>query len=408
MFGRKKKKNINKKKKNSADMHVMPEDFYGGKDPVIHYQKTGSTGSVSTSIKTVTKDSKSIKSSRGFNLSNLLKNKKVVYIGGGVVSVVVITLISLYYLNQAGLLGNKEVKQVVEEKTTEVVVNSSEDQVDVVEDIDDEIEDTVDFPSTDTDQVVTSTEGDISTPTTTPTVEEEMIDFPSILLADSVDLDSDSLTDLEEEVFNTDSGTWDTDNDGYYDGQEVYNLYNPRGLAPVRLVDSGLVREYINPAWQYRIYYPLTWQAANVDKNYRQVLFSTITGDFVELSVFQKNLDESFEDWFARRAKDQKYSDLQEFTNLFEEDCLKRKDDLVAYFEQGNNIYVLIYHPGTTNSVPFRNVVKMMVQSFRPDKTLINIPDQPILPEPVVEDMTTSSDNLDNEDVATSTEDVEF
>ncbi|MBU1907595.1 fibronectin type III domain-containing protein, partial [Patescibacteria group bacterium] len=57
-----------------------------------------------------------------------------------------------------------------------------------------------------------------------------------------LDSDSDGITDLEETLFGTYTRNPDTDGDGFLDGNEVFHLYNPAGNAPVRLLDSALVK----------------------------------------------------------------------------------------------------------------------------------------------------------------------
>jgi hypothetical protein len=205
--------------------------------------------------------------------------------------------------------------------------------------------------------------------------------FPRILLVDSPDLDADTLTDAEEGVLTTDSGEWDTDGDGYFDGQEVMNLYNPRGFAPIRLVDSGLIREYVNPNWQYRIYYPLGWEAASVDAEGNQVIFSALSGDFVEVRAFQKNAGETFEQWFGRTVSGQQITDLVPLSNRFQEDGWRRKDNLVAYYETPETVFVIIYHPAVEDAIQFRQIMVMMRESFRPERTTVDIPEQPTLPQ---------------------------
>jgi len=310
--------------------------------------------------------------------------------------------ITWYYLDQAGLIGQKETVLETDKEdstTTNNDVNGQNStevinpEPDVIEDV--VIEDVVVNPDTEA----------VDRPVS---LEEQAIDFPRIISSDSADVDNDSLTDIEEETFATDSGSWDTDNDGYYDGQEVVNLYNPKGFAPVRLIDSGLIQEYVNPNWQYRIYYPITWERGVVDEQARQVLFSSITGDFVEVLVYNLKLDEDFINWFTRKAEGQQYTDIIKFKNRFAEEGYKRRDGLVAYFVTDKNVYVIVYHPGVTGFVSFRQTVEMMINSFRPSKTIFEIPDQVVLPvapdynEPVVSslediaeivDLTTSSSN---------------
>jgi len=356
MFGRKKKPI--KKPKVSAEMQVIPGVFYGAQDPVIHYAETDS--------KKVAKVQKG--QTRNWNLGGILevfKKKWVWYSILAVIFIIIIVLISWYYVNEA----KRDLQpEVVEPVIEQPAVVEEEPEAVIVE------------PEA-VEEIVTSTEEEVE-PQELLSLQERVLEFPRILQTNSSDVDSDALTDMEEEIFNTDSGNWDTDNDGYYDGQEVYNLYNPAGEAPVKLIDSGLVAEYVNPIWQYRVYYPASWQVGAVDTRADQVLFSTVTGDFIEISAFTKEAQESFIDWFARKAVGERYSELQTLTNRFKESGQKRKDDLVAYFVQGNNVYVLIYHPGTTGFVPFRHVMQVMQQSFRPSKTIIDIPDQVPLPIP--------------------------
>lgn len=344
MFGRKKESNIPAKPKITANLLLMPEAFYGGKDPVVHYQSAKAE----------------IKPPVGGKMA--LKNKKLFFIIGGILLTACIAGISWYYFSQANQ-AVKIVQPAVEEENP--LQEIPEEKVP---------EEALQAVVTTTEETATSTE------ITALSLLERPLEFPQIFLTNSADTDSDSLTDVEEEIFSTDSGTWDTDGDGYYDGQEVYNLYNPKGTAPMRIIDSGLVQEYVNPAWQYRLYYPVEWQVGSVDAENKQVLFSSASGDFIEVNVFEKEAGEIFRDWFARKAGGQNYLDLEGFTNRLKESGFKRNDDLTAYFESGDKVYVFIYHPGTTGFIAYRHVMQLMLQSFRPSKTSIDIPEQVVLP----------------------------
>ncbi|EKD67804.1 MAG: hypothetical protein ACD_48C00208G0001, partial [uncultured bacterium] len=231
--------------------------------------------------------------------------------------------------------------------------------------------------------------------TTTATIAEiqavDPVSFPRILLANSIDTDADQLTDEEESIFKTNPDVWDTDTDGYNDGLEITNLYNPGGFAPVRLIDSGLVSEYVSPVWQYRVYYPQTWQVGTVDTEGRQVLMSTLSGDFVEVRVFDRIPSESFQNWFARTIEGEAFQDIQVFTNRFDVSVSLRKDGLVAYVLAPQQVMVLIYHPGITGAVPYRHVMRMMIESFRPTANTIDIPTQQVLPTPPLATSTVSS-----------------
>ncbi|OGH71864.1 MAG: hypothetical protein A2921_03305 [Candidatus Magasanikbacteria bacterium RIFCSPLOWO2_01_FULL_43_20b] len=337
----------------------IPEEFYGAKDPVVHYakqaaivQKTAVNGKSTDRFSSV---------AAGASKFGFLHNKKMIYILVGAVFLLVVGLISWYYISPALKQTPAPAVAVPEPKPKleEPVVETPPEEI-VLE-----------------EEVATLTEEEIKT---SPSLSGQTLQFPMILLANSADIDSDSMTDLEEEVFGTDSGTWDTDGDGYYDGQELFNLYNPAGVAPMKIIDSGLAKEYVNPIWQYRVYYPAQWQVGEVDDEKKAVLFSAITGDYVEVFVSPKDAAETFEDWFAREATGQSYADLQPFTNRFQEAGWKRSDDLTAYFITDSAVLVLVYNPGVTDSVPFRHVMQMMSQGFRPSKTSVIVPEQTILP----------------------------
>lgn len=339
----------------------IPDEFYGAKDPVVHYAKPGvavqKTQAASSGVGVVKQSAASSAPKLDF-----LHNKKIVY---GLVAagfLLVVGLVSWYYLSPVLNKPSAPVA-VAPEKKPEAVEQPAEETP---------VEESVPIE----EEAVISTE-EIPEPRS---LAEQTLQFPTILLANSADIDSDSLTDLEEEVYGTDSGTWDTDSDGYYDGQEVFNLYNPAGIAPMKIIDSGLAKEYVNPIWQYRVYYPSPWQVGEVDNEKKAVLFSAITGDYVEIFVSPKNSDEIFEDWFAREAVGQSYADIQPFTNRFQEGGWKRNDDLVAYFATDNAVFVMLYNPGVIGSIPFRHAMQMMWQSFRPSKTAVVIPEQAVLP----------------------------
>ncbi|KKQ27632.1 MAG: von Willebrand factor type A [Candidatus Magasanikbacteria bacterium GW2011_GWC2_37_14] len=357
MFFRKKNKEIIKTAIN-VPMLVIPEEFYGGKDPVIHYQNKDK----------IKNKPEKLLPEVGINnrLAGLFKNKIVLYSVIGVVFLLVTGVITWYYLNQAGFFAKPVVVEPELPKITTDNTNkpTTTEQVSVIEEI--------------------TTTTLVENTTSTLVGKVKTLEFLPVFLTNSADMDNDSLTDLEEETLGTDSGVWDTDKDGYYDGQEVYNLYNPIGLAPMKIVDSGVVQEYIDPKWQYRVYYPATWQIGTVDEEGRQVLFSASDGDYIEIDVVDKEKNDTFADWFAKTATGQRFIDLSDFVNRFKENGKKRGDDLVGYFVNFDKVYVITYHTDSSGFISYRHFMQLMLQSFRPNKTLVEIPEQAVLGEPTV------------------------
>ncbi|MBI5222515.1 MAG: hypothetical protein HY980_03395 [Candidatus Magasanikbacteria bacterium] len=360
-----KKEKTNKIEAPPENIIKIPEEFYGAKDPVVHYNSAAKSTAVIQKAESVGLVGKKSTATAWVSKLGFLRNKRLLF--GLIIAgfLIVVGLISWYYVWQAR-------KQMVAPVITAPTEQPKEEQPAPVEENTEEpmMEEPI-------AEAATSTEEAVEEPVS---LGPQPLQFPTILLMNSSDIDSDSLTDLEEELFGIDSGTWDTDGDGYYDGQEVFNLYNPAGVAPMKIIDSGLAKEYVNPIWQYRVYYPAQWQVGEVDDEKKAVLFSAITGDYVEIFVSVKDAGETFDDWFAREATEQSYADLQPFTNRFQEDGWKRQDDLTAYFVTDSQVFVLLYNPGVTGSIPFRHVMQMMWQSFRPSKTSVAIPEQTVLP----------------------------
>lgn len=334
-------------------IQTIPDIFYGGNDPEIYHSKPISGVGLSAGSSRY----KTISKSRPKNKFSL----KLIIISSSGVFVLAVAGISWYYLR------NFESLPAANNVASVTPIISVDNQ-------------TVTTPELSVVQtVVPTTTLSVETPVSTA-LQELPLEFPASITIDTPDLDQDSLTDIEEELFDTDSGAWDTDTDGYYDGQEVYNLYNPKGFAPVKIIDSGLALEYVSPNFDYRLYYPSAWQLGVVNTDGKQVLFSALSGEYVEVRVMDRDLTEDFVAWFGRTALGQRITDIQQISNRFQIEVWRRKDGLVAYVVNGRQIYVLTYHSPETGPVAFRQVMDMMVQSFRPGKTFFDIPEQSVLP----------------------------
>lgn len=389
MFGKNKKIQQEKPLEPDVEIFTIPDVFYGGKDPEIYRQKVTEKSATKTTILMNKEPPKRIVQKSAVPAKSLFAYKWVwvtliiFVVGGG-------AMISWYYIAQY----QQAQKNLVRQQPAREVVKKTE-------------------VSTTTVSGVTTTQTTIiatTTPTSTISAIDVFLEFPLFLTLDTADIDTDNLTDIEEELFNTDSGNWDTDADGYYDGQEVFNLYNPQGFAPVKIIDSGLVREYINPIIGYRVYYPVTWQQGSVDVVEKQILFSSISGDYIELRIIDKDIqNQSFLSWFGRYAEGQKYTDVEAITNRFSFDGFVRRDDLVAYFQDTQYVVVMIYHPRDSGPIAYRHVMQMMYQSFRMQQTTIEIPDQDIFPGSTItpDETITSTLLLDNtaieENITTTT-----
>ncbi len=281
--------------------------------------------------------------------ANLFKSSKFLLIAGSISFVVMVAGVSWYYYRQA--MAPKQSAPASESQTNATAPIENE-----------------------TENKVATTELEPTAPATQiPAPPKNNISFPSVLLGDSPDSDRDGLTDTEEELFKTNASIPDSDSDGYSDSHEIYNLYNPAGKEPMKLSESGLVKEFVNPVFSYKVYYPESWAVGNVDESYREMLFSTLSGENIELRVFDKKDGQTFGDWFSEWAPGEKYGDLQEFAGAFKENGLRRNDFLTYYFTDDKYIYAFVYHTTDSATVNYRTVIKMMARGFRTLGNSVNI-----------------------------------
>ncbi len=336
----------------SRTIQTIPDAFYGGQNPdvygVKHLEQTEHKASLMKPIHL---------SRPSDSASPLFHSKKFIRISIASVSfVIIVGAITWYYIGQAQRQRARETNQRVAPSISSVpIVNTT---------------------ATETLALTTSSPLIFSQTTnmpTAPSLGSAPIQFPSPTTLLASDLDNDSLTDLEEEVFLTDSGVWDTDTDGYYDGQEVINLYNPKGIAPEKLLDSGLVGAYVNPTWKYTVYYPSTWEIAPVDTEADEVLVSGLHGDFIEIRAIPKGLNESFVSWFATHAAGQQFSDYFPRKNRFGHDIFVRKDGLVIVVPGSDAVFVIVYHT-EGQEIIFPHIIDMMTQSFQEGTINVFIP----------------------------------
>ena len=99
------------------------------------------------------------------------------------------------------------------------------------------------------------------------------------------DADNDGLSYEEELVFSTNPNLEDTDKDGYKDGQEIINLFNP--LLPSKdLLTSGLVIRFNNSIYNYLLLRPKVWLAKAEGGNLAEILIlpNTETGESFSIS----------------------------------------------------------------------------------------------------------------------------
>ena len=197
-----------------------------------------------------------------------------------------------------------------------------------------------------------------------PVVPVEDLTSKPLELMMSVDTDKDNLTDAEELLIGTDVNNQDSDGDGFIDGQEVLNLYNPLAKDPAGIEFSGVVTTYVNPTFDYDVYYSQKWVAKAVDQANLEIMFTAATGEFVEVLISDNAENLSLRDWYKKQAPTVKDDEIVSFTNKNGLNGIKSPDSFTVYFAKGQYVYVITYNIGMKELADYPNLFKMMVESF--------------------------------------------
>ncbi|MEK7606708.1 MAG: hypothetical protein AAB444_00715 [Patescibacteria group bacterium] len=201
-------------------------------------------------------------------------------------------------------------------------------------------------------------------PSLSPIIEEPPVLPPETTLSRAADIDADGLTALEETLFKTGETQPDSDSDGYLDGHEVINLYNPGGTAPEKLEAAGLATFYKNALFSYEFLYPSGWKPEAADADGRLITFKTDTTETVSVESLDNPDDLTLSDWYRRRVNDASPV-LRDITSKSGATGLATPEGLHAYFLGKKTVYVLTYHSGTEAVVNFPRAFELLQVSFR-------------------------------------------
>ncbi|MEK7632479.1 MAG: hypothetical protein AAB473_01675 [Patescibacteria group bacterium] len=198
--------------------------------------------------------------------------------------------------------------------------------------------------------------------TTTPT---PVVTKPTTPTAptQSKDSDSDGLTDIEERMYGTDYRNPDSDGDTFLDGNEVFHRYDPNGLSPSTLLDTGAVKMFSDTTLPFTVFYPTSWKAS-VDAATRTVTFKTPNLASVIVTWGTKEKDLTVEDWVLKNVKDADITTLKASYTKEGYYTLRSKDDLVAYLDLGTAVYTMTYSLNGSTEISYIQTFAMMVNSF--------------------------------------------
>lgn len=364
-----------------TNIHTIPMEFYGGKNPApTEVPQSAATPAQQVSAPAQAKLPPRPLAAPPSQNGQIAQPKK-----SHLVMILVIVLVVLLIAGGAIAWYVLQPKPVVQPEPTPIAVTTSIPEPEVVVPV----------------EVPTSTPSIEVAPTTTTVALVPPHDFK-----DSADSDNDGLTDIEEGLWNTDPVKTDSDGDSYPDQIELNNLYNPAAIAPQRLVESSLVSTYINSEFGYSIYYPGTWVARPLDElTKKEVLFSAISGEYVEVQALPYPTGKSFPEWFSENFPSEQLTSYQPFVNRFKVSGVMSPDKTVAIITDGTSVYLIHYDGGTRAEINYRMTFRVMVQSFKPVNVATPIDLLPrTLPTPPPAAATTASSSVSLELMSSSTE----
>lgn len=180
------------------------------------------------------------------------------------------------------------------------------------------------------------------------------------------DADADGLSDHEEVAFQTDPTRPDTDGDGFLDGNEVFNLYNPAAPPPVTLLESGIVRLYRNGSFGYTIYYPTTWSTSStIDGRQASFIASAPDKDSINMLVMEAGEDMSLRSWYLSQYPEGNINSLQTYASKQGYDGLQDGERLNTYIKKGKKVFIISYDLGGKDTAWYRALYGMALNSLK-------------------------------------------
>lgn len=177
-----------------------------------------------------------------------------------------------------------------------------------------------------------------------------------------LDSDSDGLSDVEEVAFGSNSHNPDTDGDGFLDGNEVFNLYNPSAKAPVRIADSGIVTSTVSSSG-WSLMYPKTWRVS-MGADQSGAVFETGTGEKFAVEVAPLPAGQTVMDAFLAEHTGLLSTEVRSLKTKSGLDGLATPDGKEAIFAWKDHVWKMRYDMGTQVFMNYRTTFEMMLNSL--------------------------------------------
>ncbi|MBI4713884.1 hypothetical protein HY771_01735 [Candidatus Uhrbacteria bacterium] len=196
--------------------------------------------------------------------------------------------------------------------------------------------------------------------------EEEIKEEPaqSVEIVPGKDTDSDGLTDIEEQlIYKTNLNLPDTDADGFLDGNEVFHLYNPSGIAPGTLIEADLVSSFTLPS-VVEFVYPSIWQT-QTGPTPMSTFIQTTTGESFVIAVRSQTPEavvQTISDWTQEQGGQEKIVKTTTKTGLEFYIAQNKRAALVMI---DSTVLSLTYEIPTKSTADYVQTFQMMINSLK-------------------------------------------
>ena len=282
------------------------------------------------------------------------KSAGLLIIGGGAVFLILISAGLYYYLFKKPTITVKQEPTVAEVAPANEAANQTQPEVNQNESAPETL------TATTTEPEILPPDNGLATSTATSTPETVAPEFVGLM--PGLNGDSDGLTDAEEIILGTGTSTPDTDGDGYLDGAELLNLYDPAGSG--KLAANPNIALYENKTFNYSVLHPRAWELT-VNGGDDSIMFKTADNQFFQIIVQPNANQETLDQWYLDQLGAAAVNDSDRVSGSNWQG-IKSSDGLTLYLMDSGQKYIftLAYNPGENNVLEYINIFNLMIKSF--------------------------------------------
>lgn len=179
------------------------------------------------------------------------------------------------------------------------------------------------------------------------------------------DRDQDNLTDAEEDLLGSGKDSVDSDADGYSDGEEIVNLYNPAGKN--KLIDNPALTTYSKTELGvYTMVYTNKWTISFKEESAGGIITFTGPGNQAFSLVVMNNAKRESIDTYYERLTGETAIDPSQRRQTDDWSGIMTKDSMTVYLtdNQKTRFFSLTYLPGDDNTLLYPHLFEAVVKSL--------------------------------------------